>query len=80
MVLLTRVLLLGLFILAVWCAVLIAAGAGSAFMRSPQGHDSEAEARREISRWSKARHSKPNVIERLSNNGIEQSRLDSIGT
>ena len=48
-------------------------------MSTFHSHDSEAEARREISRWSKARHSKPNVIERLSNSGIEQSRLDRIG-
>ena len=48
-------------------------------MSTFRSHDSEAEARREISRWSKARHSKPNVIERLSNNCIEQSRLDRIG-
>ena len=69
-VLLTRVLLLLVFILAVCCAVLIAARAVSPSMSIFQSHDSEAEARREISRWSKARHSKPNVIERLSNSGI----------
>ena len=65
--LLMRLGLFGLFIFAVCCVGYIIAMAALVFLRQPPGRDSEAEARREISRWSNAR---------LSNSG---SGLDSPG-